>query len=171
MTNAGPGVTPGEQERYATRAYMRRAGMPESEFDAVGRYLDLLLSMMRSRVPFERVRARIAEEGFPPAFETLGLPFLPDDAAVWNFMAALIDYDPRQSLERIRVPVLALFGADDAITAVTDSVVVYREAVRSDLLQVEVFADADHRVQAGDPPALVDGYLETLATFVLRAVA
>jgi pimeloyl-ACP methyl ester carboxylesterase len=69
-----------------------------------------------------------------------------------------------------RAPVLALFGADDPITPVEESVAVFREAVWRDLLQVEVFAAAGHRLETGDPPALADGYLETLARFVLRAV-
>lgn len=83
-------------------------------------------------------------------------------------MAAMIDYDPWPALERIEVPVLALFGADDPITPVEDSVAVFRESVHPELLQVEVFAGAGHRLQAGTPPALVDGYLETLASFILR---
>ena len=78
-------------------------------------------------------------------------------------------YDPHPALERIAVPVLALFGADDPITPVGDSVVVYRE-VPGELLRVEVFAGADHRVLSGDPPALADGYLETLASFIHEAV-
>jgi hypothetical protein len=28
-------------------------------------------------------------------------------------------------------------------------------------------ADAGHRLEAGDPPALVEGYLETLTAFIL----
>jgi pimeloyl-ACP methyl ester carboxylesterase len=82
-------------------------------------------------------------------------------------MAALIDYDPRPALERIAVPVLALFGQEDPITPVDDSVAVFREAVRPELLQVEIFPGAGHRLEMGDPPRLAEGYLETLTTFVL----
>jgi pimeloyl-ACP methyl ester carboxylesterase len=171
ITNAGPGVTPAEQERWATRAYMRRAAIPESEIEEVDRYFDHLLSLMRAGVPFEQVQARVDAEGFPPAFETLGLPFLPESADQWSLMAAMVDYDPRPALERIEVPLLALFGAEDPITPVADSVSVYREAVRPDVLRVEVFPGADHRLQVGDPPELVDGYRETLASFILGAVA
>ena len=171
VTSSGPGVTPGEQERYATRAYMCGAGVPEAELGEVERYFDHLVSMMRAGVPFADVRERIAGEGFPEAFERLSLPFLPESEAEWNHMAALVDYDPRPALERIAVPVLALFGADDPIVPVRESVAAYREAVRPKLLTVEIFAGGDHRVQQGDPPALVDGYLETLASFVHRAAA
>jgi hypothetical protein len=67
--------------------------------------------------------------------------------------------------------VLALFGAEDSIVPVEASVSVYLEAVRKELLTVEVIAGGDHRVQTGDPPALADGYLERLTDFVLQAVA
>ena len=74
------------------------------------------------------------------------------------------------ALERIEIPVLALFGPDDALVSVEESAAVYREAVRPHLLTVTVFAGADHRLQAADPPRFVDGYLETLSSFVFQAV-
>jgi uncharacterized protein len=171
VTSSGPGVTPGEQERYAIRAYMAKAGVPEADLGQVERYFDHLVSMMRAGVPFDDVRERIEVGGFPPAFERLSLPFLPESAAQWNHMAALVDYDPRPALERIEVPVLAIFGSDDPIVPVDESVAAYRKAVRSDLLRVEVFPGGDHRVQRRDQPVLVEGYLETLASFVHRSVA
>ncbi len=166
VTSSGPGVTPAEQERWATRAYMARAGIPEDEIGEVERYYDRVLSLLRAGVPLSEVRERIAVDGFPQAFETLSLPVLPEDEADWRLFAALIDYDPRPALEAIRVPILALFGADDPITPVKESVVVFREAARADLVQVEVFPGSDHRLETGDPSALVDGYLATLSNFI-----
>jgi len=148
---------------------MANAGIPDHEIDEVGRYYDRVVAMMRAGVPLALVREQIEAGGFPPAFETLALPVLPEDDADWQLVAAMIDYDPRPALERIEVPVLALFGAEDPITPVEESVAVFRESVHADLLQVEVFAGAGHRLQTGDPPTLVNGYLETLASFVLRA--
>ena len=66
---------------------------------------------------------------------------------------------------------LALFGGEDPITPVEESIAVFREAVRPDLLRFEVSPGADHRLHLGDPPRLADGYLTTLAGFVLGAVA
>jgi pimeloyl-ACP methyl ester carboxylesterase len=169
VTSSGPGVTPAAQERWATRTYVARSDVPEEEIEEVERYYDRVLSMMRAGMPLARARKELEASGFPNAFETLSLPVLPEDDAEWRLLAALIDYDPRPALERIDVPVLALFGADDPITPVEESVAVFREAVRADLLRVEVFAGADHRLQQGDPPALVGGYLETLASFILAA--
>jgi len=169
ISNSGPGVTPERQERYATDLHMARAGIPTTEITEVRRYYDSVVSMMRSGASLDEARRHVETDGFPQAFETLSIPVLPNDDAEWNLISAMIDHDPRPALERIRVPVLAVFGGDDPITPVEESVAVFREAVRPDLLQVEVFSGAGHRLESGDPPRLVGGYLETLAEFVLRA--
>jgi uncharacterized protein len=169
ITSSGPGVSPERQERYATQLYMKRAGISEAEIDEVRRYYDDIVSLMRAGASLADARRRIEGGGFPQAFATLGLPVLPEEEADWKLAAMLMDYDPGPALERIRSPVLAVFGADDPITPVEESAAAFREAVRPNLLQVEIFAGADHRLQAGDPPRLVDGYLETLAAFILAA--
>ncbi len=98
-----------------------------------------------------------------------GAGFVAADGREWELARAILDHDPRPAMRRIEVPVLALFGADDEIVPVEDSVEVYRAEVRADLLTVAVLPGGDHRVQTGDPPRLVDGYAATLAGFVLDA--
>ena len=149
--------------------YMAKAGVPESEIEEVGRYYGRVISMMRSGVELAEARDQLDAEGFPQAFETLSLPVLPDDEADWQLIAAMIDYDPRPALEQLEVPILAAFGADDPITPVGESVAVIREAVRPDLLRVEVFDGAGHRLEIGDPPVFVDGYFKALKRFILSA--
>lgn len=170
ISSSGPGVTPEQQERYATQLYMKRAGISEEELDEVRRYYDDIVSMMRAGASLGDARRQVEGGGFPQAFATLSLPVLPDDDAEWKLTAMLIDYDPRPALERVRAPVLAVFGADDPITPVGESAAVFRETVRPDLLQVEILTGADHRLHVDDPPRLVDGYLETLTAFILGAV-
>lgn len=166
VTNSGPGVTPCEQERYAAGGHLVRSGAASKVIDDALERFDALVDMMRRRVPFEDVRASL--EASHLAADDLDLP---GEEAHWELMGALFDYDPRPALERIQAPVLALFGADDTIVPVDDSVAVYRAAVSRDLLSVAVFPDGDHRVLVGDPPRLADGYLETLTSFVTAAVA
>jgi len=169
ISSSGPGVTPERQERYATQLHMKRAGIADEEIEEVRRYFDEVVAMLRAGASLEDARRRVEERGFPQAFATLSLPVLPNDEAEWNLLAALIDYDPRPALERIRVPMLAVFGADDPITPVAESVGIFREAVRPDLLRVEVFAGAGHRLEEDDPPRLVEGYVESLTAFILNA--
>lgn len=167
IASSGGGATPEQQERYATRLYMTRAGIDDEELDEVRRYYDDVVAMMRAGVSLAEARQRVEAAGFPRAFATLNLPVLPEDEATWKLVAAVMDYDPRPALERIRVPTLAVLGGDDPITPVDATVTVFREAVRPDLLQVAVLPGAGHRLETVDRPGFVDGYLETLSTFIL----
>jgi pimeloyl-ACP methyl ester carboxylesterase len=171
VTNAGPGVSPGEQERWAARTNLARADPSTGDLEEANAYVDQVLTWLRSGAPFDEIRSRVDAQAPPAAFERLGLPLLPPDAATWDLFARFVDYDPRPALERIRVPVLALFGAEDRVTPVEESVEVYGAAVRPELLTVRVFEGGDHRVLAGDPPRLVGGYLEALSAFVEEAAA
>lgn len=170
VTSSGPGVTPAAQERYSALRALERTGIAPERIDDAMRDIDALVEMVRDRVPLDEARARVRAAGLGGAFDELELPFLPDDAAEWDLVGALIDYDPRPALERIAVPLLALFGADDTIVPVEESVVVYRAAVAPGLLTVAVLP-GDHRVQTGDPPRLAEGYLETLSSFVVSTAA
>jgi len=171
VTNSGPGVTPEAQERFAAQTYLARAGISPDESEAVDRYYGRVVALMRSGIPLAEAREEVARIGAPQAFETLSLPVLPPDEAEWRLVRALMDYDPRHALERIRVPVLAIFGAEDPLPPVADSVAVFEDAVRPELLRVKVFPDAGHRLAVGHPPPFVEGYLDMLAGFVASAVA
>jgi uncharacterized protein len=157
VSNSGPGVTPAEQERYSHGSYLVDQGVAQSELEAALAPFDRLLDALRAGATYVDVRSLTEREGF--------------DEELWNFFARIYDYDPRPALERIRVPVLALFGADDPLVPVDESVSVYRETVPPELLTVAVFPGTGHRMQVGDPPQLVADYLPTLSGFALSAAA
>src|SRR5262249_30805422 len=96
--------------------------------------------------------------------------FIFEDEAVWRLCAEIFGYDPAPALSRITVPVLALLGAVDRVNPPVESATAFREAVRPDLLQVEIFPEGGHRLHHGDPPRFVDGYFDRLASFVRAAV-
>ena len=166
VTSSGPGVTPGEQERFAARTRLERNGADEAEIANGVASFDAMLAMLREGVALAGVRGRLDALGLaiPRDFELA-------DEADWELMRALVDYDPRHALKRTEVPVLALFGAHDPIVPVEPSVAVFEEAVRPDLLTVVVLPDADHRMQVEDPPRLAEGYLGSLSTFVRAAAS
>ncbi len=166
VTSSGPGVTPGEQERYATRTRLARNGADDAEIADGLESFDALLAMLREDVALGDVRTRLdaLSLAIPANFELA-------EEADWELMRALVDHDPRPALERIDVPVLALFGADDPIVPVPESVAVFEAAVPPDLLTVVVLPYADHRMQVEDPTRLADGYLGSLTAFVRAAVS
>lgn len=170
VANSGPGFAPIEQERYSNRTYLAAARVADREFAEAVALFDELERALRRGATYAEVRSRF-EARLPAAYAERPLVLFPEDEAFWGFLLRVFDYDPRPALERIGVPVLALFGADDALVPVDASVAVYREAVQPELLTVAVFAGADHRLQVGDPARLADGYLERLATFALASAS
>src|SRR5438552_681076 len=95
-----------------------------------------------------------------PYRELPGLEFMFEDEAIWRLCAKIFAYDPGPALSRITAPVLAIFGAADTVTPPEESVAALRAAVRPELLQIEVFPEGDHRLECGEPPRFVDGYLD-----------
>lgn len=166
VTNSGPGVTPARQERFAARTHLERSGASSTEIDASLERFDVLLGLMREGVRLDEIGARLEAGGVAEVEDHLALV---EEPALWDLMAAMADHDPRPALERVEVPVLALFGGDDAIVPVAESVAVFEQAVRPDLLSVVVFPSADHRMLVDEPPRMADGYLDTLASFVAAA--
>jgi pimeloyl-ACP methyl ester carboxylesterase len=160
ITNSGPGVSPARQERYSLASKLTDGG----EAEALATY-DAVVAVMRACPTLdegvEQLEATDTRYGDLP-----GLEFMFQDEAIWALCAKIFAYDPAPALSRITAPVLALFGAADKVTPPEESVVALRAAVRPELLQVEVFPEGDHRLLHGEPPRLVDGYLDRIASFV-----
>lgn len=168
--NSGPGVTPGRQERYAHSKYLAARGVTAAEMPQALEPYDELMGALRRGGVFRAARKQFAMGQLPDVYRRRELILFPDNEEFWDFLQLVFDYEPRLALERIRVPVLALFGAEDPLVPVNESAAVYREAVRPELLTLEVFPGADHRIQTGEPPAFADRYFETLASFVADAI-
>jgi uncharacterized protein len=165
ITNSGPGVSPARQERYSLAG--RLTGAEEAE--ALAAY-DAVVAVMRACPTLDRAVKQLDAAGVPYR-ELRGLEFVFEDEAIWGLCVKIFDYDPASALSRIAAPVLALFGAADKITPAEESVVAFRAAVRPELLQVEVFPEADHRLHCGDPARFVDGYLDRISSFVQAATS
>jgi uncharacterized protein len=161
ITSSGPAVSPARQERYSLSRKLADEQVP----DALRAY-DSVIDVMREHPTLAEGLKQLDAAGVPYR-ELQGLEFAFEDEAVWRLFAVISDYDPAAALSRITAPVLAVFGAADRVTPPEESVAALRAAVRPELLQVEVFPEGDHRLQHGDPPRFVDGYLDRLASFVL----
>jgi uncharacterized protein len=125
---------------------------------------DELLERLRGGAAFDDVRPLLDRERLPELYRRLELTLFAEDDELWSFFGRIAEFEPRRPLARITVPLLAIFGDDDPIVPVDDSVHAFRDAVRPELLTVAVFPGADHR------PAGASGYLETLSGFVRRSV-
>ena len=165
ITSSGPGVSPARQERYSLANRLADGG----EAEALAAY-DAVVAVMRDCPALAKELERLDATGIPYR-DLPGLEFMLEDEASWRLCVEIFGYEPAPALSRITAPVLALFGAADRVTPPEESVVALRDAVRPDLLEVEVFPEGDHRLQHGDPPRFVDGYLDRLASFVRAAAS
>lgn len=158
IVSSGPGVTPAAQERYSASRALEGSGASPAELDAGLRAYDAMVGHARSG-------AALADLA-PTAFS------FPDtsDPEQWKFWMSILDYDPKGPLTRIGVPILTLWGGDDRIVPVDESIAVYRSSIPPNRLTVEVFDGADHRLQVGDPPRLVDSYAERIEAFLEASI-
>jgi pimeloyl-ACP methyl ester carboxylesterase len=154
IVGSGPGVTPAAQERYSARRALEAAGASPQELEAGMRDYDEMVGHARSGAALSDLSS--AALTFPDT----------SDPEQWKFWMSILDYDPKGPLSRITVPVLTLWGGDDRIVPVEDSIEVFRSAIPPIRLTVEVFEGADHRIQVGDPPRLAPGYAERIGAFL-----
>ena len=164
IPSSGGGASPARQERYSL-ANKVTAGQETTE--ALATY-DAVVEVIRERPTLGAGVARLEAEGVPYR-DLPGLDFMFEDEAIWRLCAEIFAYDPAPALARITAPVLGLLGAADKVNPPEESLAAFRVAVREDLLEVEVFPEGDHRLQHGDPPRFVDGYLDRIASFVREA--
>lgn len=165
VTNSGPGVTWARQGRYATATHLSASGASQDASETTLRDYDRIVALTRDGAPFEVVQQAALDAGLADG--------APSDPAELELARAWLDHDPRGSLERIRCPILALFGGADRIVPVDESVAVF-EAARSGRpagLRVEVFEGGDHRIRVGEPPRPHPDHLPTLTRWVRSAVA
>ena len=156
ILNSGPAVSPAAQERFAAEQVLLLGGADEVEVEqSLARY-DLTIRLARARAPFSEIAPRRAELD----------PYAPSDEWGWHFWTSILDFQPRKALANIHVPILTLWGEDDRLVPVEDSIAVLRSMVPPTRLDVHVFPGADHRLQVGDPPQLAPGYVETVLTFL-----
>ena len=119
------------------------------------------MTLVRAGADFETVQAAAGDDGHGPG----------DDAEI-ELVRRWLDHDPRPALERLTCPLLAIFGEQDLVTPVEDSIAVFRAARPGGAgdLEITTLPGCDHRLQSGEPPALHPAYATTLGDWILRHV-
>jgi uncharacterized protein len=173
VSNSGPGVTPAQQDRYATLRGAQRDGLTRGETDRLLADYDALGELLRGVEAPSDVRRLIAARASPPSrLRALArYASIPEDDREWTFMRRILDHDPAPALERITCPLLALFGSNDELAPVAESTAIYQDARKGRAgLTVHVFPGADHRCQVGDPPGMAPRYFELLLRWIVDVV-
>jgi pimeloyl-ACP methyl ester carboxylesterase len=148
---SAPGVTPGAQMAFATRALLREAGYGD---DAVEQMLTLRRAMdelSEGRMALSDAQALLDSAIDEPWFE---LAFVPPDASLIDgSWAEEMQFDIRPALRALNLPVLLFFGEHDRWIPVAESADVWRSTLgaSADLTVVSLPGTGHAATFATDP--------------------
>lgn len=173
---SGPGVSPKEQMLFYRGNQLRDAGLSDQEVEEATRLRRRVWDYLaggegRQEVHAELERAKkkswfseLASQGFPRA--------LPDPAAMneseLRWYRQEMNYDPVAALEKVSVPVLEIFGEEDELVPVEESVEIMTLAFErggNKDVTFKVFPGADHAIQVFSQRGgrrFAPGYVETM---------
>jgi pimeloyl-ACP methyl ester carboxylesterase len=169
VTNSGPGLSVGQQDRWAMSANLRATGVSEDGIAESEATYDQVLKWIGEGVSFTEIEGTLnADPGYQHMVD-FGSPL---NEETWEFVRLVHMHDPFEDLVRLRCPHLALFGGTDLQipVALTASAFAAAACERSGSagLTIETFPGVGHRFQAGEE--FVPGYFTTLTRWLSAAV-
>jgi pimeloyl-ACP methyl ester carboxylesterase len=170
---SGPAVSMGAQERFATHRALQRLNVPEPDANRVDAMTDAMFALAERGARHDELLAWAADPAHVDDVALVTRTFGDDlpPAPVWDLVVRLAAFDPARALRAVDVPLLAVFGGEDEITPVDESVDALRSHVASDLLEVVVLAGGGHRLATKDSAEFVDGFPGVVVDYVSRQVA
>lgn len=171
ITNGCPGVSPAVQDRYGLANALRDDGIAADDLEAALASYDALVEAGRRDADFAGVR--LIETGSPMLEQYLGEV----DEATWAFLKRKQDHDPIPDIDGMRCPTLALFGSEDRLVPVAESIALISKAVcrpgraSKATLTVGLFPGADHRARMPNGAGFAPGYLQTVGEWIAGRIA
>ena len=177
---SGAGVPPFQQVTYQAEAQMRGDGFSEIEIAEAVAYLNQKWEVARSggegwdklQAATQNARDKKWLARVQPATK------LEDIVPSWKLQ---MGYDPMPALEKIKCPVLAVFGELDTLTPVSKTTANYKAGLAragNKDLTIKVFPNADHALLVWPKPndqahwpVLAAGYLDTMTDWIKKHVA
>lgn len=179
---SGGGASPRESETFSYQVEFERAGLSVDETTQATAVLDAYFDFMATgegRTHLLEQLAEIRTTRLSPLADELGpiIPSTEEGRRNWSWVGS---YDPIPDIERVRIPVLLLFGDRDtdhptelAVTRWQDGLA----AAGNDQLTLRVFPGAGHGIRmregysgSGRAP-FADGYMEFQLEWLARHVA
>lgn len=175
MTSGGA-ITMPEAEMNEQLARMRAQKMSEEEMKEAVAFMRLQFDAVRSQQGWERFEAAI-----PQVREKRWYRYtwggMPRDYWQWKWWVPIVDFDPIPALKKVKVPVLAMFGAADQFTP-PETISVFTAKIEAALraggnkdVTTKIFPNADHdmsvKLENGQWAAPPD-YHSTLTSWILK---
>ena len=177
---SGPAVSPKEQMLFYRGNQLRNKGLSNQAVEEATRLRRLMWDYLGTgerrqevRAEFEQAKrkpwfAEFASQGFPQTVPDLTT--MSESDLRWYRQE--MNYDPVAALEKVSVPVLEIFGEEDEVTPVDESLeILKRTFERSGNKDVtfKVFPGADHGIQTFSRRGerqFAPGYVETMISWI-----
>ena len=176
---SGAGVAPYQQMTYQTAAEMRRDGFSETEIAEAVAYMNQKWEVARTGGEgWDKLQAATQNaSGKKWLARARPATKVEDIVPSWKLQ---MGYNPMPALEKVRCPVLAVFGELDSSTPVAETTANYRKGLAkagNKDVTIKVFPNADHSLlvwpKANDKahwPVLAPGYLDAMTTWIKKHV-
>lgn len=144
---SAPGVSPGQQMRFATERQLRLHGFGDAEVAELLRVRTAAEEFLRGKSDRTTAQGLIESIVGRPWFQHAFLPpQLPPEPGAWADM----DYDPSPVFERVTCPVLLVYGETDSWVPIDQSIAVWRRALPSASLEIVRAPGCDHLLSFDD---------------------
>jgi pimeloyl-ACP methyl ester carboxylesterase len=165
------GVTFAEQNLHQTTLQMRALSLPPEEVEEAVAFQRLKHAYARTGRDWPRYIAALNASREEP-WASLGGPHRPDDWW-WLWYRSKMDVDLRPILERVQVPVFAVWGGRDQIVPVERSRAIVERALargRGGNVHLLVVPEADHSLNTPEGPNPSRAYLDAMLSWVSERV-
>jgi dipeptidyl aminopeptidase/acylaminoacyl peptidase len=155
---SGPAVSPKEQMLFYRGNQLREAGLLDEAVEQATQlrrrmwdYLGTGEGQQELRAELDRAKKKswfsaLASQGFPRALPNVA--GMSESELRWYRQE--MNYDPVAALEKVSVPVLEIFGEEDEVVPVQESVEIMKQAFErsgNNNVTFKVFPGADHGIQ------------------------
>jgi uncharacterized protein len=165
---SAPGMKPVDQDVYYIEHLMRADGFSETQIRRAVQYVQDVLNAAYRDADYAEVADELVKPvQHEPWYHYYAIP----DADMWEYFHrnAPLQYDPREWLERVQCPVLAIFGASDLLLPVDTSVAVFQQSLAkagNKDVTIRVFPDAGHLLTNPSTNQPAPGFLELITDWL-----
>ncbi len=149
VLDVGPAVSVWQQEKDRIEYSMRRDRLPQADIAAALSFADTIFAAVENPSgSWPALQPLLTKARESDWHEYVQIPESEQDIADW----ARLRYDPAPVLEETRIPVLAVYGADDVFVPPDRNVPLlrrYLEAAGNRNVTIRVFADVGHDLETG----------------------
>ena len=176
IMQSGGGVTPAESEINQQVARMQVQKFSDSVINEAIAFMRLQFKAVNDSKQKDSLQVMIPSVKNQPWFK-YAWGGLPKDHWLWKWWRPIVDFDPAPVLQKIRIPVLVIFGAEDqlvpkdSIDGIISKITDAFNKGGNNLVTVAKFEGANHDIFVKNEKnefRIAKGYDETLKRFILK---